>query len=346
MSTFLRQHLVCPRDHLPLDWQSDRVVCADGHSYPLVDDTPVMLIATGHWGHPVIEESIELANGLAGKVPPAPASDGHPIDPFVREFLSAGCGNLYLGVEQRLTRYPIPDFPMPPGSNRPLLDVGCLWGRWTIAAARRGYYVVGIDPGLNAILAAKRVARELGIEATYVVGDARHMPFRDGSFDTAFSFSVLHHFSMDDSRRTLTEIARCLTPGGTCLVQLVHVFGLLSAVRLARRRFRKATLFQVRHWSIPTMRRTFREIVGPTRVRADAFFNLNPQVADLQLLPRRSRAVVRLSEALRKLSAKFPPMVYVADSIYVEARARPRGATRHTRVDGVHRDTDTAASAG
>ncbi|MGH8608446.1 MAG: class I SAM-dependent methyltransferase [Gammaproteobacteria bacterium] len=279
-----------------------------------------MLIETGGEDHRWIKESMDQMGALADAAPPAPAAaEGDPIDPFVRQHLGASCGHLYSGVAQRLTRYPIPNFPMPPGHGRLLLDLGCMWGRWTVAAARRGYHVVGIDPGLNAILAAKRVARQLGVEATFVVGDARYMPFRDRSFDAVFSYSVLQHFSMDSSRRTLAQVARCLKPGGTCLIQLAQVFGLRSLMVQAQRGFKKPSGFDVRHWSVPRMRRTFREIIGPTRLRVDGFFNLNPQPTDLLLLPLKSRMVVRISEALRKLSRLLPFLIYVADSIYVEA---------------------------
>ena len=37
-----------------------------------------------------------------------------------------------------------------------LLDLGSSWGRWSIAAARKGYSVVGLDPSLGAVLAARR----------------------------------------------------------------------------------------------------------------------------------------------------------------------------------------------
>ena len=36
-----------------------------------------------------------------------------------------------------------------------LLDIGCSWGRWSLAAAARGYDAVGIDPSLGAIMAAR-----------------------------------------------------------------------------------------------------------------------------------------------------------------------------------------------
>ena len=80
-----------------------------------------------------------------------------------------------------------------------LLDIGCNWGRWTIAAAQRGYRPIGIDPSFEAIVAARRIARQLGVDdARYVVADARKLPFADGTFDVVFSYGVLQHFSKSD----------------------------------------------------------------------------------------------------------------------------------------------------
>ena len=109
------------------------------------------------------------------------------IDPLVAKYLVKTHGNLYRGVH--LTRYPIPAFPLR-GPGR-LLDIGSNWGRWTVAAARAGFTATGIDPKAKAIDAARRVAEQLGVEAEYVVGDARALPFEDGSFDAVHSYSVL-----------------------------------------------------------------------------------------------------------------------------------------------------------
>ena len=55
---------------------------------------------------------------------------------------------------------------------------------------------------------------------------------------------------------------------------------------------------------------------GPTELVADGFITLNPQPADLHLFPRRYRAIVHVSEALRKAeSDRVHPLVNVADSL-------------------------------
>src|SRR6187402_1499218 len=65
------------------------------------------------------------------------------IDPVVAFLVAATNGLLYRHLIGQLTSYPIPDLALPPGNGRPLLDVGCSWGRWTMAAAARGYDAIG-----------------------------------------------------------------------------------------------------------------------------------------------------------------------------------------------------------
>jgi SAM-dependent methyltransferase len=191
-----------------------------------------------------------------------------------------------------------------------------------VSAARSGYRVVGVDPSLDAIRAARVVAEQLGVEATYVVADARHLPFPDESFDVVFSYSVFQHFTKEDALASFAELGRVLALDGRSLVQMANVWGLRSLLNQAReRRFREPrTLFDVRYWSPGELRDAFAEAVGPTELAVDGFLTLNPQPADLDLLPRRYRALVRTSELLRRASERISPLTAIADSLYVRSR--------------------------
>jgi SAM-dependent methyltransferase len=298
--------LVCPRDRSALRDGA----CEQGHEYPVVDGIPVLLLDE--------DEPTHAACGRVEELPP-PVEDG--IDPFVQEVIGATCGRLYEHLVADLAEYPIPELRLPPGARRTFLEVGSNWGRWCVAAARRGYVPTGIDPSLKSIQAARRVAEQLGVEAEYVVGDARHLPFADASFDVVFSYSVFQHFSKRDALAAFDEIGRVLKPGGTSLIQMANVFGARSLWNQAReRRFREPrTLFDVRYWSPWELRGQLAQRVGPTELSADGFLTLNPQPTDLALLPRRYRAVVRTSEALRSLSDHAQPFVYAADSLYARS---------------------------
>ena len=71
--------------------------------------------------------------------------------------------------------------------------------------------------------------------------------------------------------------------------------GPLNLVRQARRGFSAGTGQDVRYWTLGELRETFGAI-GPVSLSADGFLTINPQTADLDLLPARSQVVVRISD--------------------------------------------------
>lgn len=301
---------VCPRDRGPFSLAGSELICAAGHRYPVVDGVPVLLLEDVRPTHAACQVSLEPPQGTAEP------------EAMVQDVIAATCGNLYRHLVGNVTEYPIPDLRLPPGEGRRFLEVGCNWGRWCVSAARRGYRVVGVDPSLAAIRAARSIAGRLEVEADYVVADARHLPFPDASFDVVFSYSVFQHFSKADAVASFAEIGRVLRPSGLSLVQMANAWGLRSLWnQLRERRFREPRrLFDVRYWGPRELQGEFSRAVGRTALAADGYLTLNPQPADLELLPRRYRAVVRTSEALRRLSGRVPLLIYAADSLYVASR--------------------------
>jgi 2-polyprenyl-3-methyl-5-hydroxy-6-metoxy-1,4-benzoquinol methylase len=240
------------------------------------------------------------------------------IDEHVRRSIVKTHGNLYRGAA--LTRYPIPPFPLGPGEGRALLDIGCNWGRWTLAAARAGYRATGIDPSRKAVEAARRVAEQLDLDAEYVVGDARELSLADGSFDVVFSYSVLQHLAKEDVRRVIAELRRVLRPGGQAWIEMPNARGPLNVARRLARGSAAPIGTDVRYWTPAELREAFGAL-GRVELAADGFLTINPQPADLDLLPVRSRVVVRVSEALRRASERAPFLVGVADSLVVKVQS-------------------------
>jgi 2-polyprenyl-3-methyl-5-hydroxy-6-metoxy-1,4-benzoquinol methylase len=278
----------------------------------MVVDDEIAPTQPSYWASPEQIERVRVAE--------PPPVEGEQVDPYVAELILGTHGNLYKHLSGGMTRYPIPEFPLQRGSGELLLDIGCNWGRWTLAAARAGYRPIGIDPSFEAIVAARRIARQLGIDVDYVVADARHLPFPDASFDVVFSYGVLQHFSKEDVRVSLREIHRTVAPTGYTWVQMPNALGARNVYQLARRRFREGDAFEVRYWTPRELRRTWSELVGPTALTTDGFFTLNPQPTDLALLPARYRAVVHTSEALRRAADVVRPLTLVADSVYARSR--------------------------
>jgi SAM-dependent methyltransferase len=84
-----------------------------------------------------------------------------------------------------------------------LIDVGCGTGYFTRRFARDGLAVTGVDPDVQVL----RFARALVTAGdTYVQGDARRLPFRDGAFDLCVSVAALCFIR--DEALAIAEILR------------------------------------------------------------------------------------------------------------------------------------------
>lgn len=334
------EHLVCPVDRTRLEYDGTHLVSATGRRYPVVDGMPVMLMGDREQTMDIARISFERANGNATVIDQR-APDyyletlgvGEPqrarlvelvrdgidaIDPVVSLLIAGTSGTAYLHLvgNTGLTAYPIPSIDVPASKGGYLLDVGCNWGRWCVAATRAGHKAVGIDPSLGAVMAARRVARQLGLDIKYVVGDARWLPFAERSFDVIHSYSVIQHFSKADARRALREMGRVLNPEGTAKIQMANRIGIRSFQTQWRRGFRPPEKFDVRYWPLSGLKRAFEQAIGPTRIVTDCYFGLGWQWADFDVMQTRHKPVLIASEILKRLSTIIPPMTLVADSVY------------------------------
>jgi SAM-dependent methyltransferase/uncharacterized protein YbaR (Trm112 family) len=335
----LLELLVCPVDGLPLRAEQDQLVSAAGLRYPVINGIPVLLPPDAS------QDTLECIR--AGRAAAAQGIDdpycisalgcsdderlgieqliarGSKIDPVVNYLVAATCGNLYKHMIGKLTDYPIPEFRESSGNGRVMLDLGCNWGRWCVAAARKGFNPIGVDPQLGALMAAKRVAQELGVEAQFVCADARHLPFREHSVDFGFSYSVLQHLSHDDVAKVLKGLSKALKPSGESLIQMPTKIGLKGWLHRARTGFKAPTGFNVRYWSLAELRQMFGRLIGPTSFSVDCFFGIGLQAADRRLMPTAFQAAILASEALRALSQVLPTVTWLADSVYVHSRKQP-----------------------
>ena len=322
LDPWLARNLVCPKDFSPLTPTGDRLVSAGGRAYPVVEGVPIMLVEDAR---PTIAHCVKsIEKVVRGEmVRPADASPAaRGIDAFVQQNVAASCGLMYRSAINRLRHYPIPEIPLPPSSGERLLDIGCNWGRWSLSAARKGYLPVGIDPAVDGVLAAQRVARTLGLPALYVVGDARHLPFAPATFDIVHAYSVFLHLAKADVRESLADIARVLKWGGRAVIQMPGKFGPRNLHIQAMRGFREPadpSSFETRYWRVGELRRTFEGALGPTHVRVDGFFFTSAGSDALPGLPAHYRALLSVSRLLARASRAMPPLRYVADSLYVES---------------------------
>lgn len=112
----------------------------------------------------------------------------------------------YVDVSTRETMARIPGY----AAGR-VLDVGCGTGILLERMGRNGAgtLLAGLDPVFGMLRVAWSRLRGVASLAT---GRAESLPFRDETFDTVISCSVLHY--VDDPPSALREVARVLVPGG------------------------------------------------------------------------------------------------------------------------------------
>jgi SAM-dependent methyltransferase len=339
--TSLLELLACPYDGTGLQQKGVELHCLNGHWFPLIEDVPVLLrddvhdtigIAFeslrlarlhlhGHNDDPLFIDSLAISDDARRRIRTDITARSTGVDPVISHLIGATNGILYRHLIGSLSDYPIPALPLPNGNGEWLLDVGCSWGRWSMAASKRGYRPVGIDPSLGAILAAKRLSEKISAPFVGVVGDARHLPFKAAAFDAAFSYSVLQHFSKTDALTSLREIKRTLRDGGIFGIQMASAWGLRSFQAQALRRFREPESFEVRYWSPIELRHTFRDVFGDIRVSVDCYFGLGLQASDIDVMTLPKRAAIYGSEFLKDIARWFRPLTYLADSLFFEGRA-------------------------
>jgi SAM-dependent methyltransferase len=98
--------------------------------------------------------------------------------------------------------------------GRRILDVACGGGRHSLAMARRGAVVTGIDLGPAAIAMARRRAKRAGVRVEFIQGDVRHLEY-EAMFDAVtFLFGCFTEMPREQAQRCLQRIQRSLRPGG------------------------------------------------------------------------------------------------------------------------------------
>lgn len=338
MTFDLHNILRCPVTGSSLHKEGGFLVSVEGARYPVVHGVPVLLsfkeeptlwvrdasirraledpddefhLETIGIGSNQIAELENLLN--ANGRPP------EPVDPVASFLVGATCGYMYIEQIGKLESLPIPKLRLPDGEGKLLLDIGCSWGRWSLAAAKAGYKVVGIDPSLGAVLAAKRLSDSMGLDAQFVVADALELPFAQNSFDTVYSYSVIQHFSVEDAGQAIREAAFVSKLGSELFIQMPNGCGIRSLYHKWKRRGREVGGFDVRYYSPRGIIRMFNQNFGPSKIFVDGFFGLGIQPSDRHMLPFWKKLVIFVSEFLRAISDVIKPLTFAADSIFVHA---------------------------
>lgn len=102
-----------------------------------------------------------------------------------------------------------------------VLDMACGPGRHSIALARKGYIVTGVDRSEFLLAKARSNAGETESKVEWVTDDIRTF-CRPDSFDLAINlFTSFGYFDETENFRVLQNAFRSLSPGGTLVIDTV-----------------------------------------------------------------------------------------------------------------------------
>lgn len=253
--------------------------------------------------------------------PEPPGYDG--LVPWVvQQHVAGSNGNHYRDLVGKLKEIPIPTLPAPGVAGGLMLDVGCGWGRWLVAGARKGFIPVGVDLRVGLCKTSKTVLSRFGLQGYTVAADVRALPFASGVFDLAWSFSTLQHVHKDRFVRCLESIRGLLAPGGACLIEIPNRGGVRNRLLHVGGQEKTADDYDswcVRYYSIDECRKLFGAFED-FRCRTHSFFGTGVLPSDLRYVTLRNKLPVLGSVCATLMTEVFPPLTAWADSLYVSGR--------------------------
>lgn len=101
-----------------------------------------------------------------------------------------------------------------------------------------------MDASLNGLRVARQIKSERGAVSELIAADARHLAFKDGTFEGVNCFGLLHEFTgegkEEDVREVMGEVKRLLCDEGVLVLTLLsgEPESGLPAVQLYTRRLR------------------------------------------------------------------------------------------------------------
>jgi ubiquinone/menaquinone biosynthesis C-methylase UbiE len=203
-----------------------------------------------------------------------------------------------------------------PRAGGRLLEVGAGFGR--LADEYAGYESVVLFDASAELLGAARQRLASDSRFEFILGDAHHLPFADGAFDTIVCVRAIHNFT--DPAAVFAEFARLLRPDGTLVVEFANKRHLKAIARWLLRRQDWSPFSDEPHEYLPL--HFDRSPRATTRLLEAAGFRIGQRraVSLFRLGPLTRRVPATLLASLeRPLQGLLGPLA-IGPSVYLRAR--------------------------
>jgi SAM-dependent methyltransferase/uncharacterized protein YbaR (Trm112 family) len=255
----------------------------------------------------------------------------------VQQQIAATNGIHYVSAIGKLRNFPIPEIPLPASKNEGLLlDIGNGWGRWLVAAGKKGYVPVGIDIRLEFCETAREVLNLNGLNGYTVVADLGDLPFKEGIFDAVWSFSVIQHTHNKRLMSCLYHIKRILKKGSFCFLEFPNKAGVrnrMGTVKKAHETKNDYNSWDVRYYSIKEYRSIFKNIFNNFSFSNHSVLGIGILPNDLNyVIGLKNKLIVFTSLLLSKIASVVTPIKYLSDSIYVKS-VKQEGETNADAIE-------------
>lgn len=256
---------------------------------------------------------------------PEPENYSGKIPWSIQQQIAATNGIHYFGEIGILDELPIPDIPVKNAVTKDqlMLDIGCGWGRWLLAASKRNYIPIGIDLRLEFCQLSQQIMHQNGVNGYVVVADLKNLPFIDNIFDLVWSFSVIQHTHKERMLSCLNHIFRILKPNGQTKLEFPNKNGIRNRFGPVRSSMKNAYDYNswcVRYYSIKEYREIFNKIFGNFQFQNHSFLGIGVLPSDLKYIKRlKNKLGVAVSLMLSFTTRLIPGMKYFSDSVYISA---------------------------
>lgn len=257
---------------------------------------------------------------------PMPENYNSEVPWIVQQQISATNGVHYGDIVGKLQKYPEYNLPISPAKNGGLsLDIGCGWGRWLVASAKKGYLPIGIDLRLEFCITSRQVLEDFGKSGYTVVADLENIPFVDNIFSFIWSFSVIQHTHHNRLINCLNHINRILNPEGYTMLEFPNKNGLHNRIRNVSNSEKYKDDYNswcVRYYTPEEYRTIIEKYLDNFTYQNHSFLGIGILKEDLKYVSFKNKLIALISLFGSNITKVIPPLKQLSDSLYIKAEKK------------------------